>query len=60
MSEQLKKKAIPDTKELQKFARNKVSQLERYGIDVEAMQASGDKLDDQTVLIGLSWYRTRN
>jgi hypothetical protein len=37
--EQLKK-AIPDTKELQEFAKSKVSQLEQYDIDVEAMQAS--------------------
>ncbi|KAH8706082.1 hypothetical protein GQ44DRAFT_819114 [Phaeosphaeriaceae sp. PMI808] len=39
--EQLKK-TIPDTKELQEFARNKVSQLEQYDMDVEAMQADGE------------------
>jgi len=46
--EQLKK-AIPDTKELQEFAGSKVSQLEQYDIDVEAMQASRVELEKQTV-----------
>jgi hypothetical protein len=44
--EQLKK-AIPDTIELQDFARNKVSQLEQYDTDVERMEESRDERKSQ-------------
>lgn len=45
------KQAIPDSEELRQFASEKVSQLEQYDIDVEAMQAGLDKLENHKVLV---------
>ncbi|KAF7511855.1 hypothetical protein GJ744_003088 [Endocarpon pusillum] len=57
--EQLKK-AIPDTNELQEFARNKVSQLEQYDIVVEAMQAGGEKLGYPIVSAQIQFFKRLN